>query len=133
MARNKKKPGLNELTSASQQRVNDEAGAAPREGDAADLDAFTLDAFRLYGEAAGLVNMIFKDLIKGCTDEASRPEANEPHSHAEIREEMEALKRGLKETQAGIGHLQTMKKLFNGRLKDLRESRKSVRSHSRQR
>lgn len=97
--------------------------------DDADREARDREVFDRFEEDLLLVAEILARQVQ----EASRPEVSEPYYHPDIDEEMEALKRHMKQIQTIIVYLQALKKLHDKRLKGLREIRDWVQSHGRER
>lgn len=108
--------------------LGNEPQVAPVAAADPDRDARDREVFERFEEDSLLVTEILARQLR----EASCPEANEPYYHSEIEEEMEALKRHTKQIQEIIGYLQTLKKLYDRRRKDLRELRDWVRSQGRE-
>ena len=96
--------------------VDDVAGDAPEGASDDGGEPSVREVFRAFAEASALLAKVLVRWV----GEAGRPEAIEPDFHFHIEEEMEALKRHKKQTQEIIGHLQSLKKLIDMRLKGLR-------------
>lgn len=103
--------------------ANDEAAADHGQ------EARDREIFKSFEENLRLVAEILMRQI----EDMGPPEANQTYYHAQIEEEVEALKLHMKQIQGIIGYLQALKKLYDRRLKRLRGIRDWVRSFGRER